>query len=103
FFVDGKLKRIDIVGGAPQVLTPATSGQGGAWNREGVIVFAGGAAGPLSKIPATGGERVTVTGLEAGQTAHRFPQFLPDGLHFIYFALGGPNQGLYVGSLDGSP
>ena len=40
FFADGKLKRIDIVGGAPQVLANAAAGRGGAWNREGIILFA---------------------------------------------------------------
>src|SRR5207237_2046766 len=40
FFADYKLKRIDIVGGAPQVLANAGNGRGGAWNREGMILFA---------------------------------------------------------------
>src|SRR5207237_3400444 len=45
---------------------------------------------------------VAVTRLETGQTSHSFPQFLPDGRHFIYFVYGGPNQGVYAGSLDGA-
>jgi eukaryotic-like serine/threonine-protein kinase len=103
FFADGKLKRIDIVGGAPQVLANAALGQGGAWNRDGTILFTPIANGPLFKVPATGGEPVAVTRLEAGQTSHRFPQFLPGGRHFIYFVQGGPGQGIYAGSLDGVP
>jgi serine/threonine protein kinase/Tol biopolymer transport system component len=102
FFADGKLKRIDIVGGAPQVLANATLGSGGTWNRDGTILFALG-AGPLFKISAaTGGEPVAVTRLETGQTAHRFPQFLPDGQHFVYFVVGAAAQGIYAGSLDGA-
>jgi eukaryotic-like serine/threonine-protein kinase len=101
FFASGKLKRIDIVGGAPQVLTDAPTGQGGAWNREGTILFNSEATGPLFKVPETGGEAVAITRLETGQASHRFPQFLPDGRHFIYFARAGPSQGVYVGSLDG--
>src|SRR5262249_48801019 len=31
-----------------------------------------------------------------------FPQFLPDGRHFIYFVFG-TTQGVYAGSLDGGP
>ena len=32
-----------------------------------------------------------------------FHEFLPDGLHFIYMALAGPNHtGLYLGRLDSS-
>src|SRR5947199_2223252 len=57
FFADGKLKRIDIAGGAPQVLTNVTAGRGGAWNPEGTIVFSAN-LGPLLKVPASGGERV---------------------------------------------
>src|SRR5262249_41108794 len=97
FFADSKLKRIDIVGGALQVLATATAGRGGGWNRDGVIIFAPTGGGPLSKIPATGGEPVAVTCLETAQTGHKFPQFLPDGRRFIYFAWGGPNQGVYAG------
>ena len=43
---------------------------------------------------------MAVTRLETGQTGHKFPQFLPDGRHFIYFVQSGPGQGLHVGSLD---
>jgi len=102
FFAD-KLKRIDIVGGAPQVLANAAAGRGGAWNRGGTILFAPNPSGPVLKIPATGGEPVAVTRLEAGQGSHRFPQFLPDGRHFVYFVQGGPSQGRYTASLDGTP
>ena len=37
------------------------------------------------------------------QSSHRFPQFLPDGRHFLYYVTGSPEvRGVYVGSLDGS-
>ena len=102
FFAEGKLKRIDIVGGAPQVLANAVAGRGGAWNREGTILFAPTTAGPLFKVPATGGEPVATTRLETGQSGHRFPQFLPDRRHFIYFGQGGSGQGVYTASIDGT-
>ncbi len=89
-----------MMGGAPQVLANAATGRGGAWNRDGIIVFAPATSGPLFKIPVTGGNPVAVTRLEAEQGAHKFPQFLPDGRHFVYFVQGGPGQGVYVGSLD---
>src|SRR5437870_6806636 len=101
FFADGKLKRIDIVGGAPQVLAIAAAGRGGTWNRDGTILFVPNVTNPVLKVPATAGEPVAVTRLETGQASHRFPQFLPDGRHFIYFVQGGPDQGVYAGSLDG--
>ena len=93
FFADSKLKRIDIVGGAPQVLANAAAGGGGAWNREGTILFAPTLVAPLFKVAATGGEPVAVTRLDPGQAGHWFPQFLPDGQHFIYFVYGFPSQG----------
>ncbi len=101
FFADAQLKRIDLVGGAAQVLANAPVGRGGAWSREGSIIFAPSAGGPLSKVPATGGNPVPVTRFESGQASDRFPQFLPDGRHFVYFVQGGPGEGIYAGSLDG--
>ena len=42
FYASGKLKRIDIAGGVPQVLTNAVTPLGGAWNAEGTIIFSTG-------------------------------------------------------------
>ena len=39
FFAEGKLKRVEIKGGAPQVLADAAQPHGGAWGRDGSIVF----------------------------------------------------------------
>src|SRR5262249_4738329 len=48
FFAEGKLKKIEISGGPVQTLCDAPSGQGGTWNRDGIIVFAATASGVLS-------------------------------------------------------
>jgi Tol biopolymer transport system component len=106
FFSDGKLKRIDIApgtaaGGLTRNLGAAPIGAGGSWNRDGVIVYAPSAVGPILRIPAAGGEAVPVTRLLAGQSGHRFPFFLPDQRHFLFYARGTPEvRGIYVGSLD---
>jgi Tol biopolymer transport system component/tRNA A-37 threonylcarbamoyl transferase component Bud32 len=102
FFADGQLKRADIVGGVPVVLVRTPLGRGATWNQNDIIVYAPSGTGPLFKIPATGGEPVAVTKVEAGHMSHRFPQFLPDGEHFIFFAAGS-SPGIYVGSLSGGP
>jgi serine/threonine protein kinase len=102
FFADGQLKRVDAVGGVPVVLVRAPLGRGGAWNSNGIIVYAPSGTGPLYKVPATGGEPVAVSQVESGHMSHRFPQFLPDGEHFVFFAAG-TSPGLYVGSLAGGP
>ena len=100
FFADGKLKRLDIGGGAPQTLATAAVARGGTWNADGVILFAPTTASPLFRVPASGGEAVAVTKLDR-QTSHRFPFFLPDGRQFLFYAQGTPETaGIYLGSLD---
>jgi Tol biopolymer transport system component len=102
FFADGKLKRIDLVGGAVQVLADAPLGRGGTWNPDDVIVFAPSSTGALLRVAATGGTAAPVTRFAAGQGSHRLPQFLPDGRRFLFLmATGQPDtHGVYVGSLD---
>ncbi|MBI3262133.1 MAG: protein kinase [Acidobacteria bacterium] len=100
FFADGKLKRLDLAGGAVQTVTNAPAGRGGTWNRDGVILFTPNASSPLYRVPAAGGEATALTRVE-GATSHRFPQFLPDGRHFLYFVQGGSETlGVYVAALD---
>jgi eukaryotic-like serine/threonine-protein kinase len=103
FFASGKLYRIDVSGGKPQPLTNAQAGRGGTWNANGTIVFASGLNSALWRIPASGGEPVPASRIDPPrQTVHRFPHFLPDGQHFIFYAVGIPEaSGIYLGSLDG--
>src|SRR5215471_1516866 len=102
FFADGKLKRTDIDGGYVQTLATATTGRGGTWNRDGVILFAPSSNNrPIYRIPTGGGEPVAVTKLDPPrQTGHNSPEFLPDGKHFLFYA-SGEMPGIYVGQLDG--
>ena len=104
FTAASKLKRIDIAGGSPQVLANTNSTRGGAWNGDGTIVFSA-TLGPLSRVSASGGEPVAVTQLDKQTFDHRFPQFLPDGRHFLYLAWSTvpENRAIYVGSLDSDP
>jgi serine/threonine protein kinase len=106
FFADSKLKRIDLEGGAPRILTTVLNGYGGAWNRDGVIIFVPSAApGPLLRIAATGGQASTIvsTRQRPQQFSQNTPQFLPDGKHFIYHLAGNPEvRGVYGAALDGS-
>jgi eukaryotic-like serine/threonine-protein kinase len=103
FFAGGKLKRIDLAAGVPQVLADAPNGRGGTWNRDGVIVFAPNTTGALMRVSATGGLATPVTRLVAGQSSHRWPQFLPDGQHFLFLMTLGPTEtrGTYVATLGG--
>jgi Tol biopolymer transport system component len=105
FFAAGKLKKVEASGGAPQTLvnTPLVP-RGGAWSRDGVIIFSGSSGTPLYRVPAAGGEPQPVTALDPArqENTHSWPQFLPDGQHFLFFALSSQaeNTGVYVASLD---
>src|SRR5207244_9143931 len=59
--------------------------------------------GGLFRVSQAGGEATRATTVDRSETAHAFPQFLPDGRHFIYFALSpvGENTGIYLGTLGG--
>ena len=106
FFASGKLKKTDTAGGEPQSLTDAVSGRGGSWNPDGVIVFAGSSASGITRIAASGGTVTVVTALDPEQKTfgHSWPQFLPDGRHFLFYQRSSiaEHQGLFVASLDSS-
>jgi Tol biopolymer transport system component len=104
YFGSGKLKKVLVSGGTPEVICNAGDGRGGTWSREGVIVFAPESAGPLSLVRDSGGDArpVTVLDAERKETAHRWPCFLPDGKHFLYVTLPS-KQGsfdVFLGSID---
>jgi hypothetical protein len=107
FFADGKLKTMDAVAGrSAQVLTDAPFGRGGAWNRDGVILYTPDAWSGLFRIPSSGGTPVVVTKPDVSQyqVSHRWPVFLPDGRHFLYLACNFSGRldhnMIFVGSLD---
>src|SRR5206468_11471439 len=79
-------------------------GRGGAWNRDGTIIFTPNVTQGIFRISATDGTASAVTRTETTkETSHRFPQFLPNGHHFVYYVLGTPEfSGVYAGDLDGS-
>jgi len=111
FFSNYKLRKVPIAGGPVQVICEASESagsRGGTWNRDGVILFSPHFNRPLYRVSAGGGTADPVTRLDASrrETTHRWPQFLPDGRHFLYFGrttVGGAEaekNGIYVGSLD---
>ena len=104
FFAGGKLKKIELSGGTVQTLCGASIPRGGSWSSTGVIVFGPSPNEPLYQVSVTGGPASPLTKLEPSrqEASHRWPHFLPDGRHFLYSVLGGPqSQGIYVTSLDG--
>ena len=108
FFADGKLRTIDIDGGAPVAICDAPQGRGGAWNKGGTIIFSPGFQGTLQKVAATGGLPIQITKIDSTKhDSHRWPVFLPDNKHFLYLAVthrrvSDPADAIYFGSLDGT-
>jgi hypothetical protein len=89
-----------VLGGPVRMLCNAPTFGGGTWNREGTIVFQPDQDGPLYRVSEEGGTLVPVTSSDptSGKLASaRFPSFLPDGRHFLFF---GPPGTVRIGSLD---
>jgi eukaryotic-like serine/threonine-protein kinase len=118
FSADGKLKKIDIVGGPPLDLCDLKVAsdsaerpeivpgiRGGSWNKQGVIIF--GSGNILYQIPEGGGAPSQLTALDFARQEqfHGRPLFLPDGEHFLYLrsSENPQNSGIYVGSLNSKP
>jgi Tol biopolymer transport system component len=102
FFSQGKLKKVPIAGGPPQIVCNEYMREG-AWNAEGVILIGGQVGKPLLRVAAAGGEPVHATELDPSkkEISHDYPDFLPDGRHFLFMARSeGGVFNVYVGSLD---
>jgi eukaryotic-like serine/threonine-protein kinase len=107
FYTKDKLAKIPAGGGAVTILADAPTGRGGTWGADNVIVFSPHFGSALMRVDANGGTPVPVTKLDPSKhTTHRWPWFLPDSKHFLYFATnhqgGSPEfNGIYFASLDG--
>jgi Tol biopolymer transport system component len=101
FFASRKLKKVAAAGGPSVAVCDAVSSNGGTWNRENVIVFGAGGAG-LFYVSAGGGEPRSATTVDRnhGEISQRWPAFLPDGRHFLFYS-SGPRE-IRMGSLDSS-
>ena len=104
FFTPFRLKIVSAAGGPCRDIADVVLGRGGTWNREGTIVFCPRPIGALYQISEAGGTPESVTSLDTGraEVSHGFPQFLPDGRRFLYFAASyRPGESsIRVGSLD---
>jgi hypothetical protein len=103
FFAGGTMRAIEIATGSIATLCEAPAPRGAAWGRDG-IVFQPDSSGPLWSVPATGGRQSVATTLdiEAGETDHCWPSFLPDQRHFVFTtrARDGSPRAVGVGSME---
>ncbi|MEO8349182.1 MAG: serine/threonine-protein kinase, partial [Acidobacteriota bacterium] len=82
FFTPFELKKVPFAGGAPITLarvSPVTAG--GAWGKDGNIVFTLTINDALSRVSDAGGpiEPLSTLDLKRGEHSHIWPQILPDG------------------------
>jgi eukaryotic-like serine/threonine-protein kinase len=107
FFSGGKLRTVEGGGGPTQTLADAPTPRGGAWSRDGTIVYTPDFQGGLWRVPASGGTPKAVTQVDATRhSTHRWPWMLPDGKHVLYLAASHLNprseaSGIYAVSVDG--
>jgi Tol biopolymer transport system component len=102
FFAQGKLKKVNMTTGAVEALCNATNPRGGTWGADNTIVISPSTGQGLYLVSASGGEPRQLTTLDASRSdrSHRWPVFLPDGRHFLFFnRTGNPEHaGVYLGS-----
>jgi eukaryotic-like serine/threonine-protein kinase len=111
FFANGKLQHVPASGGTPQVLAGVLAARGGSWGRRDVIIYAPDATGALWRVNPDGTGAAPVTNdllpAKTSNFSHRWPVFLPNGNHFLYWdgnfgnAKEDRSSGIYVSSLEG--
>ena len=103
YFDDGKLKTIPIAGGtAPAILADVTNPRGGTWSHDGTIIFSSNDV--LKRVSADGSalQQLTFLDQSAGEYQHTWPQFLPDGRHYLFVVRNrdATQSGVWIGSID---
>jgi serine/threonine protein kinase/Tol biopolymer transport system component len=105
FSAGNALRRIPAAGGPVQRIADVDPhALGATWSRDDVIVFTPSNRAPLHRVGAASGPQQPLTTLNAArrENSHRWPQFLPDGRHFLFTARSDlpEHSGIYVASLD---
>jgi serine/threonine protein kinase/Tol biopolymer transport system component len=107
FVAAGKLKTVRLSDSTATTLNDLGY-RIGSWSANGLILFTPAPATPLFVVPASGGAARAVTKLDqaTSEVQHNYPEFLPDGRHFLYFGIGSQSggqldpRGIYLASLD---
>jgi len=80
FTGQGRLKKVAVTGGAPQMICDADGAFGATWGPNDTVVFASSWHGGLSKCAASGSgvpQMLTAPDKAKREKSHRFPQFVP--------------------------
>ena len=102
FFADRELRRIDLNGGPARPVADAPGPRGGTWSTGNVILFAPLPTGGILRVNADGSGLAEATTPAPGDVTQRWPQFLPDGRHFLFVVRHADRgaAGVYLGRLD---
>ena len=101
YFTFDKLVTINVQTGTVFTVCDAPMARGGTWNSAGDIIFA--SAGQLKRTRASGGPPSVIPFADGTPaTMNRsFPDYLPDGEHFLFFERGTAGGLIRVGTADG--
>ena len=102
FFTEAQLWKVDAATGTVEALAASGDTRGGAWRADGTIVFGGSG---LNRISAGGGAVSTAVAADvpAGENAIRYPSFLPEGAHVLFYSRNAKDRaraGLWLVSLE---
>ena len=110
FFANGKLQRVAASGGPTRKLADVLAARGGSWGNRNVILYTPDAGSAIWRVNSDGTGSAAVTHVVTGQVqdeTQRWPVFLPDGNHFLYWngnfsnVKDDRNSGIYASALDG--
>jgi serine/threonine-protein kinase len=98
FCAEGKLRKVSLLGGAPQTICEAQLAGDGCWLEDDTIVFADGQKYGLWQVTASGGEPKQLTTplrfqSEKREHSHLYPHILPEDKG-VLFTIFNPGQNL---------
>jgi serine/threonine-protein kinase len=102
FFAGGELRKVSVLGGAPQALARANASRGASWGDDNRIVFAPSFRSPLLRVSADGGapEMLTRLDVDRDESSHRQPQVLPGSRAVIFTVERTRGSAVVVASLE---
>ncbi len=109
FFASGRLKKIPVGGGTATALAGVLSPRGGSWGSKNVILYTPDASGVMWRVDPDGSNARPLTDkiFKSPDDSHRWPVFLPDGNHFLFWSGNFDERrkdattGIYVSDLEG--
>jgi hypothetical protein len=101
FAAQGRLWRVNVAGGPPEVVADAPAPRGASWTGDQNILFVPRAGRSIYQVPALGGSPVEIVKPFDSRTELLWPLALPDNDHFLFAAqtADASATGLYLGSL----